>query len=422
MKNVAVIDCNNFFVSCERVFNPKLEGKPVVVLSSNDGCVVSRSNEAKALGIPMGAPAFKWENVFRRHDVKTFSSNFTLYSDMSRRVAMVVRDFAEHVHLYSVDEMFIDLEKNRDYRQWAHELRTRVLKWTGIPTSIGMASTKTLAKIANRIAKKQPQWNGVVDWQYDIDDRDSVLENVDISDVWGIGRQYTRFLRARHFDNARQLRDADDDFIRNHLTVIGLRTVYELRGTSCINLVSLQAERKSVTHSRSFGRMVTECDELKQAISLFASQAAFKLRRLGLAATDITVYIRTNRFRDDLPQYSNSATTEILPQSNYTASVLEAADKAFYSIYRDGYHYAKAGVVLTGLCPAKSRLHSLFSHSSTQDEDNLMKALDKINNKFGRNTLYPAACGVQRTWRSRSAKKSSEFSTSLSDIPLCYAR
>ncbi len=422
MSNVVVIDCNNFFVSCERVFNPKLEGKPVVVLSGNDGCVVSRSNEAKALGIPMGAPAFKWENVFRKYGVKTFSSNFTLYSDMSRRVSMAVKDFAEHVEQYSVDELFIDIEKDKDYREWAHKLRKRVLQWTGIPTSIGIASTKTLAKIANRIAKKQAQWNGVVDWNYDIPNHDAALAEVDISDIWGIGRSSTRFLRARHIDNALQLRSMDDDFIRNHLTVMGLRTVYELRGTSCISLVSLQAERKSVTHSRSFGRMVTERDELQQAISLYASLAAHKLRRLGLVASDITVYIRSNRFREDLPQYANSVKVGILPQSNYTASVLESADNAFTMIYKEGYHYAKAGVVLTGLCPAKTRQHSLFSVTQATEEDNLMKALDKINNKYGRNTLYPAACGVQRTWKSRSAKKSSEFSTSLSEIPICYAR
>lgn len=418
-----LIDCNNFFVSCERVFNPKLERKPVVVLSSNDGCVVARSNEVKALGVPMGAPAFKWERVFRQHDVQTFSSNFALYTDMSRRVRETVKNFVgkESVEQYSIDEFFILLPDN-DHRTLSRELRSRVLKHTGIPTSVGIASTRTLSKIANRIAKKQVQWNGVFDYEYDCEDKSALLSTIEVGDVWGIGRRYGRFLISRGIDTACRLRDTPDKWLKKHLTVVGLRTALELRGISCIDNVSLQDKRKTIMYSRSFGRMITDRDELQEAISLFASRAAHSLRRYGLVAKTVTVFLNTNRFREDLPQYFNQTTAEILPHTNFTSSVLESAHLAFNAVYRDGYHYAKAGVILDKLFPQSARTDTLFQPTAREKHTALMKALDSVNDRFGEGTLFPASCGIRRRWRTKAEKRSLRCTTHWEELAVCYAR
>lgn len=423
MKSVILIDCNNFFVSCERVFNPSLDGKPVVVLSSNDGCVVSRSQEAKQLGIPMGAPAFQWEHVFRKENVHVFSSHFSLYADMSRRVMETVRSSCQEFDQYSVDEFFVYCNDDTDYREWCRDLRRRIAQWTGIPTSIGIAPTKTLAKIANKIAKKNIAFNGIVDWQRDIHDHERILESVDCSEVWGIGRRYTRYLSSRGIHNARQLRDADDVIIKKNLSILGVRICYELRGISCIELTSLQAQRKTLTYSRSFGTMLTKYDDLSQAITLYSSYAAYKLRRHRLVASAITVYIRTNRFRDDLPQYSQEITVRIVPPSHNTVQIIECAQGALRSIFKQGYHYAKAGVVFTGLCPEEAAQHSLFPSIYTAPRyKNAMKAMDTIIARYGKKALYPASCGVQRQWLAKSAQCSPSYISSFKDIPICYAR
>jgi len=422
MNQFVLIDCNNFFVSCERVFNPKLQQLPVAVLSSNDGCVVARSNEVKALGVPMGAPVFKWEKVFREHNVQIFSSNFSLYTDMSKRVRETVRSFAgmESVEQYSIDEFFISIP-NTDHREFAHQLRKRVLQWTGIPTSIGIAPTRTLAKIANKVAKKQKEFNGVFDISLDCNNTDELLDTVEVSDVWGIGRRYGRFLLSRGFDTALKLKNAPDKWIKKHMSVVGLRTVYELRGISCVENVSLQDARKSITHSRSFGKMIHDREELKQAVSLYASRAAHSLRRYGLVAKTITVFLNTNRFREDLPQYFNSVSTEIMPHNNYTSAVLEAAHIAFEAVYREGYHYAKAGVILDKLCPEYACNEGLYS-PEREKQDKAMKALDKINAKYGSSTLFPASCGIQRKWKTKAERRSPRYTTEISEIAICYAR
>lgn len=420
MNQFALIDCNNFFVSCERVFNPKLEHLPVAVLSSNDGCVVARSNEVKALGVPMGAPAFKWEKIFREHNVQLFSSNFTLYADMSKRVRETVKLFTDGVEQYSIDEFFISIP-NTDHREFARQLRKTVLQWTGIPTSIGIAPTRTLSKIANKVAKKQKEFNGVFDISLDCDNTDVLLDTVEVSDVWGIGRRYGRFLLSRGFDTALKLKNAPDRWIKKHMTVVGLRTVYELRGISCIENVSLQDARKSITHSRSFGKMIYDKEELKQAVSLYSSRAAHSLRRYGLVAKTITVFLNTNRFREDLPQYFNSVSTEIMPHNNYTSAVLEAAHIAFEAVFREGYHYAKAGVILDKLCPEYACNEGLYTQER-EKQDKAMKALDKINDKYGNGTLFPASCGIQRKWKTKAERRTPRYTTQLEEIAICYAK
>ncbi len=423
MKSVILIDCNNYFVSCERVFNPSLEGKPVVVLSSNDGCVVSRSQEAKDIGIPMGAPAFQWEHIFRKYNVHIFSSHFSLYADMSRRVRETVRSLCEDSEQYSIDEFFVYCPDDKDYREWCHTIRQRIMQWTGIPTSIGIAPTKTLAKIANKIAKKNKSFNAIVDWQRDIQDHEAMLESIPCSDVWGIGRRYARFLLSRGIENARQLRDADEAMIKKNLSIVGLRICYELRGISCISLTSLQAARKTLMHSRTFGKMLTDYDELSQAITLYASFAAYSLRRHRLVASAITVFIRTNRFRDDLPQYFQEKTIAIIPPSHNTLFIIETAQQALKSIYKKGYHYAKGGVIFTGLCPEDAAQHSLFPSKYTkQHYHNAIKAMDSIVMRYGKKTLYPASCGVQRRWLSKAALCSPSYISSFNDIPICHAK
>lgn len=423
MKSVILIDCNNFFVSCERVFNPSLEGKPVVVLSSNDGCVVSRSQEAKDIGIPMGAPAFQWEHIFRKYNVHIFSSHFSLYADMSRRVRETVRSLCEDSEQYSIDEFFVYCPDDKDYREWCHTIRQRIMQWTGIPTSIGIAPTKTLAKIANKIAKKNKSFNAIVDWQRDIQDHEAMLESIPCSDVWGIGRRYARFLLSRGIENTRQLRDADEAMIKKNLSIVGLRICYELRGISCISLTSLQAARKTLMNSRTFGKMLTDYDELSQAITLYTSFAAYSLRRHRLVASAITVFIRTNRFRDDLPQYFQEKTIAIIPPSHNTLFIIETAQQALKSIYKKGYHYAKGGVIFTGLCPEDAAQHSLFPSKYTkQHYHNAIKAMDSIVMRYGKKTLYPASCGVQRRWLSKAALCSPSYISSFNDIPICHAK
>ncbi len=422
MHNFAIVDCNNFFVSCERVFNPKLEGKPVVVLSSNDGCVVARSNEAKALGIPMGAPAFQYAGLFRQHNVIQFSSNFELYVDMSRRVVGAIKSFGDIVEQYSVDESFVTLPKGCDTALWGQKLRERVKKWTGIPVSIGIASTKTLSKIANKICKKNEHMMGVFDWEgIDEIEQDRYLESFPVEDVWGVGRQYSRFLQKCGIDDAWDLRRADDKFIKKRMTVVGLRTVFELRGIPCIEIADLKAERKSIAHTKTFGRTITDYNELKQAVSLYTHLACFKMRRYNLVASEISVFILTDRFREDLPQYGNSTKVQILPQSDNVHDVLVSSEKAFNAIFRDGYRYKKAGVILTGLCPKIASNQGMFSKKTNAESDALMKAFDKLVNKYGHNALYPAACGVKRKWTTKAEKRSNCYTTRIEDLVVCLA-
>lgn len=301
-KIFALVDCNNFYVSCERVFNPKLRGKPVIVLSNNDGCAVARSEEAKSIGVPMGAPVFMYQDLFRRHKVEMLSSNYTLYGDMSHRVMSTLSRFTPSMENYSIDEAFLDLSgfDHTNLTEYAKEIQATVKRWTGIPVSIGIAPSKTLAKIANKLAKKNPMCKGVLDIT-NHPRLDDFLQSINLEDVWGVGRQYTKLLMRNRILTALDLKNASDFWVKKHMTIVGLRMVLELRGISCIELDELNEPKQEIIRSRSFGKSVTDLQELKEAVAFHTTRAAEKLREQHSIASYISAFIETNRFKIDEP-------------------------------------------------------------------------------------------------------------------------
>lgn len=418
----ALVDCNNFYVSCERVFNPALAGRPVVVLSNNDGNVVARSNEAKALGIPFAAPAHECAPLVKRHGVAVFSSNYALYGDMSQRVMSTIAGFAPEVEIYSIDEAFLSLGSlaGVDPCAYAGKIRETVRRWTGIPVSIGIAPTKTLAKLANRLAKRDPSQRGVLTLELG-GELDAILGGVAVEDVWGVGPRHTAMLARHGIRTARALRDADDAFVRKRMTVTGLRTVHELRGRSCIPLDEAAPPKKGIVSSRSFGRPVVELAEISEALSSYTARAAEKLRRQRSAAALLCVFLSTNPFRDD-PQYYNVATRRLTVPTANTAELIRHARADLARIYRPGFRYKKTGVFLSEIVPADSRQLDLFADAGVPEErERLMAALDAINARMGRGTVYHAAEGVQRPWRMRQARLSRRFTTSWDELPVAIA-
>ena len=384
---IAIADANEFYVSCERVFDASLRGRPVVVLSNNDGCVISRSREAKALGIGMGVPLFKVRHVVEENDVAVFSSNYQLYGDLSLRMADAFHEFTPDVEVYSIDEAFLGLEERpgRSFREQGLEIKTKVYKWTGVPCSLGISLTKTLAKVAQRFTKKHPEAQGVLDLT-DPSDQTAVLDETPVGDVWGVGSSYSKLLRGAGIDTARKLRDADRRWVRRRMTIVGARVVEELRGVSCIPLERCPPSRKSVTCSRSFGVLVESPGELREAVAVYMSKAAERLRRSHLAAGVVTVFINTSRF-DPGPQYSNAATFELACSTDATDELLAWALKGLEQIYRPGYRYKKAGVMLNRLAPAGQLSMRLFGDGRFEKSRKVMKAVDEINARHGRNTI-----------------------------------
>jgi DNA polymerase V len=348
----ALVDCNNFYVSCERVFQPGLVGKPVVVLSNNDGCVIARSEEAKASGIPMGLPAFQLAQRFPHQAIEVYSSNYALYGDMSARVMATLTQMTPAVEVYSIDEAFVYLS-NPGTGHWLCRLVTR---WTGIPVSVGIGTTKTLAKLANRHAKQTPQSHGIVDLT-GASERETVLAQTPVREVWGIGPQYSKFLTAHGITTAYDLREAPDRWIKKHMGVVGLRIVGELRGISCLPLVQCPPSQKSLMVSRSFGRPITTLAEMREAVATYTSSAAAKLRRRGLAAGVLTVFLLTNRFKPEEPQYHHALRLPLPVATNDTAELLSYALRGIERLFREGYRYKKAGVsAATRKCSPVARL------------------------------------------------------------------
>lgn len=421
MPVVALVDCNNFYVSCERVFNLKLAGKPVLVLGNNDGIVVARSNEAKVLGIPMGAPVFKYQPLIRRHDVQVFSSNYALYGDMSQRVIETLQQFSPEVEVYSIDEAFLNLSgfTRTSLTDYGRRVSATVKQWTGIPVSVGIAETKTLAKIANRHAKQATESAGVFDlttWP----DRDSLLARVPVEDVWGIGAAHARRLKRQGITTALGLRGADDHWIRKQMGVVGLRTVQELRGTSCLPLEQCPPPKQGITCSRSFGRPVTTLAEMREAVAAYTARAAEKLRGEHLAAAALTVFLTTNPFTDE-SQYSNALTLRLPVATDVTTDLLHLALKSVESIYRDGYRYKKAGVMLLGLVPVGQVQANLFECTDRERSTRLMRAVDAVNTRQGADTVRFAAAGLTRRWRTRFARRSPAYTTRWHEIPQVQA-
>ncbi len=398
-KKIALIDCNSFYVSCERLFNPKIRKKPVVVLSNNDGCIISRSTEAKALGIKMGEPYFKAKDIIIKNKVEVFSSNYSLYGDLSRRVMRTLKRFNSAIEVYSIDEAFLDLSNFSDdeVEKVGREIRETVLKWTGIPTSIGIAKTKTLSKVANHIAKKKK--SGVTSL-IGIENIDPILEKVEINDVWGVGRQLTKFYHKNGIYNAKQLKNKSNTWIKKNSNVLGSRTAMELRGVPCIDIETTQSKRKSCVVSRSFGQRIEKYQELKEAVANYCLNASEKIRSESLIAKSITVFVRTSPFQSRFGYYSNSKTIDFAISTNNSIEIVKTALIALDSIFKNGYRYQKAGVMLTGLSNEDGS-KNLFSSEKDEKIKGLMKSIDNTNYRYGRSTLSLASAGVQKRWNMR---------------------
>lgn len=418
----ALVDCNNFYVSCERVFQPNLNGKPVIVLSNNDGCVVARSNEAKALGIGMGVPEFQIRPLLRAHHVHVFSSNYALYGDMSQRVMETVEQFCPDLELYSIDEAFLSLSgfTSRNRTDYGRTIRRTAQRWTGIPVSIGIAETKTLAKIANRIAKRNPDTGGVFDLTA-CPDRDLLLSRIPVEEVWGIGSNHAKTLTHQGITTALHLRHADHQWIRKHLGIVGVRLVEELDGRSCLPLEECPPAKQSITCSRSFGTPITALVEMEEAVSAYVSRATEKLRREGLAATSLTVFLTTNPFKPG-PHYSNGLTRKLSVATDSTPELIRLALHSLQRIYRERYAYKKAGVLLTGLVPASQIQTDLFDQHDWAQSKRLMAALDRINDRWGGGTLRYAATGLHRAWTTQFHRRSPAYTTHWNELPLVHAR
>ena len=398
-KKIALVDCNSFYVSCERLFNPKIRRKPVVVLSNNDGCIISRSNEAKALGIKMGEPYFKGKDIIIKNKVEVFSSNYSLYGDLSRRVMRTLKRFNSEIEVYSIDEAFLDLSNfpDQDIEKVGREIRETVLQWTGIPTSIGIAKTKTLSKVANHIAKKKQ--SGVTSL-IGIENLDPILEKVEINDVWGVGRQLTKFYQENGIYNAKQLKNKSNTWIKKCSNVLSSRTAMELRGVPCIDLETTHTKRKSCVVSRSFGKRIEKFQELKEAVANYCLNASEKIRSESLVAKAITVFVRTSPFQRDYGYYSNAKTIDFPIATNNSIETVKTAVSILESIFKNGYRYQKAGVMLTGLRNDDGR-KNLFSSEKDEKIRSLMQSIDNTNYRYGRSTLSLASAGVHKKWNMR---------------------
>ncbi len=418
-KLFALVDCNNFYASCERLFDPKLAGRPVVVLSNNDGCIIARSNEAKALGIGMGTPYFKCRDFLKSRGVKVFSSNYALYGDLSHRVMTVLKQLEPHVEIYSIDEAFLHLGEihDKDLTQYCRQVRQTILQHTGIPVSIGIGCTKTLAKVAGRIAKKNKNHGGVFDISNK--DIDAILAQFDVSDVWGIGRRQTERLHRRGIKTALALKNCEDGWLRKNLTVTGLRTAMELRGTPCIAMENHPVSKKSIASSKSFGCQVESLADLKEALSTYMAQAAVKLREQGALANSLQVYLTTNRFSAK-PHYSARRVITLPEPTNSTTVFIKHGLAALKQIYKPGLRYQKTGVVLFGLMAESYHQPGLFSPPDRKSKP-LMAAMDLINNKWGRYTIQHAVAGLEKPWKNRREKKSPAYTTNWKELPVVKA-
>ena len=418
-KKIGLIDCNSFYVSCERLFNPKIRKKPVVVLSNNDGCIISRSDEAKALGIKMGEPYFKAKDIIIKNNVNVFSSNYSLYGDLSRRVMRTLKRFNSDIEVYSIDEAFMDLSNfsDNEIENVGKEIRATVLKWTGIPTSIGIAKTKTLSKVANHIAKKTKM--GVTSL-IGIENLDPVLEKVEINDVWGVGRQLTKFYQKNGIYNAKQLKNKSNTWIKKCSNVLSSRTAMELRGISCIELEKTTSKRKSCVVSRSFGKRVESFQELKEAVASYCLNASEKLRAENLIAKALTVFVRTSPFQKNFGYYSNSRTIDFPIATNNSIETVKAAISILENIYKKGYRYQKAGVMFSGLLDENNK-DNLFASEKDEKINKLMRSIDKTNFRFGRRTLSIASAGIQKKWFMRREHSSKIDTADFCCMPIIKA-
>ena len=415
-----MVDCNNFYASCERVFNPALKNKPIVVLSNNDGCVIARSEEAKEAGIPMGAPAFKFEKEFEKHHIHVFSSNYALYGDMSRRVIETLGRFTDELEMYSIDEAFLILSKPKDitWSEFGHEIRNTVQKWTGIPVSIGMSTSKTLAKVANRIAKKNEQFSGVCATP-ELTNVDKWLHKIEVDDIWGIGKNYSDFLHSNGIDTALDLKKAPDVWVKKHLKVTGLRTVWELRGRPCIDLEDTVEPRKGILSSRSFGKPISDKEQIREALVSYTTRAVEKLRSQKSAASHISVFVKTNRFSKTTDYIKQHYHVTLPEPTNDTSIFLNCAVLALDKIFKPGIKYHKAGVMISAIVNENSLQTNLFETTMTDPKrSSLLKKIDSLNSKLGRNTIFFGGSNAQAEWKMKQEFMSPAYTTKWNEIPI----
>lgn len=411
----ALIDCNNFYASCERVFRPDLNGKPIVVLSNNDGCVIARSNEAKDCGIPMGAPAFQYQELFKQHGIQVFSANFPLYGDMSQRVMSILGQYCIEQEIYSIDECFMKLDGYDyiDLKSHGEQMREEVYRCTGIPISVGIAPTKALAKVANRIAKKYPKESKgchVMRTQQQID---KALKWLDVEDVWGIGRKHALRLFKLGIDTAYDFVHMDPKWVQKHMSIVGLRLQRDLSGVPTLDLEETAAKQNIAT-TRSFDNNLSAYEPIRERVVTFAASCSEKLRKQQSRCSSITVFLQTNRHRQDQQQYNPSITVDLPFASNSAIDLGRYATIALKRIYREGYGYKKAGVIVQDFSPEASEQATLFNHRDTR-HDALMQAFDKINRQYGQNSVRLGAQG-QRMWRMKQERLSPRYSTDIKDI------
>lgn len=415
----ALVDCNNFYASCEKLFRPDLKDTPVVVLSNNDGCVVARSREAKSLGIKMGVPAFQIKAEMQRHGILAFSSNYALYADLSSRVMRTLEEMAPRVEVYSIDEAFLDLtgiESALSLVEFGQQVRARIGHWIGITVCVGIAPTKTLAKLANHAAKKYPATQGVVDLT-NPDRQRRLLALVPVDDVWGVGRRLSKRLNALGITTALDLANASPRAIRDQFSVVLERTVRELNGESCIELEEIPPTKKQIVCSRSFGVKVTHFELLREAVCEYATRATEKLRKEQQQAKVLTVFIRTSPFKDNEPQYSNSASGELLIPSCDTRDFIELANHLLKRIWKDGFRYAKAGVMLSDFYDPGMFQPGLFDDVSTRsNSQQLMSVLDTIN-QSGAGKVFFAGQGTKKDWSMKREHLSPAYTTRWDQLP-----
>lgn len=413
----ALVDCNNFYASCERVFNPSLEKVPIVVLSNNDGCVVARSQEAKDLGVPMGVPAFQIKDLIEEKGVAVFSSNYTLYGDMSNRVMNTLAGFVPQLEVYSIDEAFLDFRgcDHADLAAYGRTIVTTVRRNTGIPVSMGIAPTKTLAKVANRYAKRFKGYKGVclIDTE---EKRIKALKGLAVGDVWGIGRRYTDFLQRQGIRTAYEFALCNRSWVRRHLTVVGERMWAELNGTPCLELEHTAAAKQQICTSRSFGTRLTRFEDVFEAVSNFAASCAVKLRKQRSCATGILVFVMTNPFSERDAQYVNSRQLKLPFPTASTTELIEYAKLLLKDLFRAGYRYKKAGVIITDIVPDAPLQGDLFDTRDRERQRRLLAAVDKLNDSMGTYKVRVAAQGYGKTWKLRNERLSPCYTTRLEDL------
>lgn len=418
----ALIDCNNFYASCERVFRPDLNGKAVVILSNNDGCIIARSNEAKALGIPMGAPAFKWKEVLEKNKVHVYSSNYALYGDLSSRVMNILARFSPDIEIYSIDEAFLQFTgfEHFDLLNYGNQIRTTVVKSTGIPISVGFAPTKVLAKVANRIAKKFPEkTNGV----YCIDSEEKrikALKWLAVEDIWGIGPSYSKRLKLHKINTAYDFVNAPNEWVRKEFSVVGLRLKRELEGKSSLSLEH-SSSKKAIATTRSFEKMYTQFEELRERVSTFAVSCSEKLRRQKSHCSMLMVFVHTNSHRKEQAQYSRNIMVKAVYPTNSSIDLVRLATAGLKKIYKEGYHYKKAGVIVMGLTPEHTKQFTLFNEDHPKHPV-LMQTIDRLNQKIGKQKVKLACQDLGRTWKMNQEKLSPRYTTNLSEILAIYAK